>query len=187
MEVKYSLYNIYNLLKCNITSTTWETFVALRLSIWWLSVLQKKKMRRNAGWSKAGGPLDIMKACQEITAGRGTALPQFSILSRNLGIMETPGLWDSWYLHICAHPQCSFITTCFLSWLIQLGAENSERCLCWATGWRLARWKRVGPDGASKWQHYGDEQSIPRALQRWSSHAGLYRYTSEFSLRNWIL
>uniref|UniRef100_A0A3Q3WYX8 Guanine nucleotide-binding protein-like 1 n=1 Tax=Mola mola TaxID=94237 RepID=A0A3Q3WYX8_MOLML len=34
------------------------------------TVLQKKRMRRNAGWSKAGGPLDIMKACQEITAGR---------------------------------------------------------------------------------------------------------------------
>uniref|UniRef100_H2TUH7 Guanine nucleotide-binding protein-like 1 n=2 Tax=Takifugu rubripes TaxID=31033 RepID=H2TUH7_TAKRU len=32
--------------------------------------LQKKRMRRKAGWGKAGGPLDIMKACQEITAGK---------------------------------------------------------------------------------------------------------------------
>lgn len=34
------------------------------------TVLQKKRMRRKAGWSQAGGPIDIMKACQEITAGR---------------------------------------------------------------------------------------------------------------------
>ncbi|XP_056901931.1 guanine nucleotide-binding protein-like 1 [Takifugu flavidus] len=32
--------------------------------------LQKKRIRRKAGWGKAGGPLDIMKACQEITAGK---------------------------------------------------------------------------------------------------------------------
>uniref|UniRef100_A0A667Z068 Guanine nucleotide-binding protein-like 1 n=1 Tax=Myripristis murdjan TaxID=586833 RepID=A0A667Z068_9TELE len=34
------------------------------------TVLQKKRMRRKAGWSQAGGPIDILKACQEITAGR---------------------------------------------------------------------------------------------------------------------
>lgn len=34
-------------------------------------VLQKKRMRRKGDWSKAGGPVDILKACQEITAGRG--------------------------------------------------------------------------------------------------------------------
>ncbi|XP_068179426.1 guanine nucleotide-binding protein-like 1 [Antennarius striatus] len=33
------------------------------------TVLQKKKMRRKAGWSQAGGPIDILKACQDITAG----------------------------------------------------------------------------------------------------------------------
>uniref|UniRef100_UPI003AABA097 guanine nucleotide-binding protein-like 1 isoform X2 n=1 Tax=Centroberyx gerrardi TaxID=166262 RepID=UPI003AABA097 len=34
------------------------------------TVLQKKRMRRKAGWSQAGGPIDILKACQEITAGK---------------------------------------------------------------------------------------------------------------------
>ncbi|KAM3613725.1 uncharacterized protein V6R79_004265 [Siganus canaliculatus] len=34
------------------------------------TVLQKKRMRRTADWSHAGGPLDILKACQDITAGR---------------------------------------------------------------------------------------------------------------------
>ncbi|GAA6229281.1 guanine nucleotide-binding protein-like 1 [Lates japonicus] len=34
------------------------------------TVLQKKRMRRKTDWSHAGGPIDIMKACQEITAGR---------------------------------------------------------------------------------------------------------------------
>ncbi|XP_058504864.1 guanine nucleotide-binding protein-like 1 isoform X1 [Solea solea] len=34
------------------------------------TVLQKKRMRRKADWSNAGGPLDILKACREITAGR---------------------------------------------------------------------------------------------------------------------
>uniref|UniRef100_A0A7N8XFL2 Guanine nucleotide-binding protein-like 1 n=1 Tax=Mastacembelus armatus TaxID=205130 RepID=A0A7N8XFL2_9TELE len=34
------------------------------------TVLQKKRMRRKADWNNAGGPIDILKACQEITAGR---------------------------------------------------------------------------------------------------------------------
>ncbi|XP_032374571.1 guanine nucleotide-binding protein-like 1 [Etheostoma spectabile] len=34
------------------------------------TVLQKKRMRKKADWSHAGGPLDILKACQEITAGK---------------------------------------------------------------------------------------------------------------------
>ncbi|KAG7216963.1 hypothetical protein INR49_001617, partial [Caranx melampygus] len=34
------------------------------------TVLQKKRMRKKANWSHAGGPIDILKACQEITAGR---------------------------------------------------------------------------------------------------------------------
>ncbi|XP_056301061.1 guanine nucleotide-binding protein-like 1 [Pseudoliparis swirei] len=34
------------------------------------TVLQKKRMRKKADWSHAGGPLDILKACREITAGR---------------------------------------------------------------------------------------------------------------------
>lgn len=34
------------------------------------TVLQKKRMRSKACWGKAGGPLDIMKACQELTSGR---------------------------------------------------------------------------------------------------------------------
>ncbi|XP_054861479.1 guanine nucleotide-binding protein-like 1 [Amphiprion ocellaris] len=33
------------------------------------TVLQKKRMRRKADWSHAGGPIDIFKACQEITSG----------------------------------------------------------------------------------------------------------------------
>ncbi|KAJ3598537.1 hypothetical protein NHX12_002046 [Muraenolepis orangiensis] len=33
------------------------------------TVLQKKRVRK-AGWGHAGGPIDIMKACQEITAGK---------------------------------------------------------------------------------------------------------------------
>lgn len=34
------------------------------------TVLQKKRMRKKANWSHAGGPLDILRACQEITAGK---------------------------------------------------------------------------------------------------------------------
>ncbi|XP_028835985.1 guanine nucleotide-binding protein-like 1 [Denticeps clupeoides] len=34
------------------------------------TVLQKRRMRRRGGWSQAGGPIHIMKACLEITAGR---------------------------------------------------------------------------------------------------------------------
>ncbi|XP_053182404.1 guanine nucleotide-binding protein-like 1 [Scomber japonicus] len=34
------------------------------------TVLQKKRMRRKADWSQAGGPTDILKACQELTEGR---------------------------------------------------------------------------------------------------------------------
>uniref|UniRef100_W5L9P5 Guanine nucleotide-binding protein-like 1 n=1 Tax=Astyanax mexicanus TaxID=7994 RepID=W5L9P5_ASTMX len=34
------------------------------------STLQKKRMRRKCGWSQAGGPIHIMRACQEITAGK---------------------------------------------------------------------------------------------------------------------
>uniref|UniRef100_A0A1A7Y148 Guanine nucleotide-binding protein-like 1 n=1 Tax=Iconisemion striatum TaxID=60296 RepID=A0A1A7Y148_9TELE len=34
------------------------------------TVLQKKRMRRKADWSHAGGLKDIFKACQDITAGR---------------------------------------------------------------------------------------------------------------------
>lgn len=48
--------------------------VCLSLPVCWLVVLQKKRMRRKADWGHAGGPLDILKACQEITAGRGGCL-----------------------------------------------------------------------------------------------------------------
>ncbi|KAJ0066336.1 hypothetical protein NL108_011168, partial [Boleophthalmus pectinirostris] len=34
------------------------------------TVLQKKRMRKKGNWSHAGGPLDILKACQDITAGK---------------------------------------------------------------------------------------------------------------------
>ncbi|XP_022612333.1 guanine nucleotide-binding protein-like 1 isoform X2 [Seriola dumerili] len=34
------------------------------------TVLQKKRMRKKANWSHAGGPIDILKACQDITTGR---------------------------------------------------------------------------------------------------------------------
>ncbi|XP_061770820.1 guanine nucleotide-binding protein-like 1 [Nerophis ophidion] len=34
------------------------------------TVLQKRRMRRKADWSQAGGPTEILKACQDITAGR---------------------------------------------------------------------------------------------------------------------
>ncbi|XP_068426723.1 guanine nucleotide-binding protein-like 1 [Clinocottus analis] len=34
------------------------------------TVLQKKRMRKKADWSHAGGPIDILKACRDITAGR---------------------------------------------------------------------------------------------------------------------
>ncbi|KAG7469360.1 hypothetical protein MATL_G00128250 [Megalops atlanticus] len=34
------------------------------------TVLQKKRMRRKGGWGQAGGPIHILRACQEITAGR---------------------------------------------------------------------------------------------------------------------
>lgn len=64
------------------------------LSLCGLAVLQKKRMRRTAGWSQAGGPTEILKACQEITAGRGGPLPQFGILvmyPRQIGHSST--LW----------------------------------------------------------------------------------------------
>nr|XP_020466580.1 guanine nucleotide-binding protein-like 1 [Monopterus albus] len=34
------------------------------------TVLQKRRMRKKADWNNAGGPIEILKACQEITAGR---------------------------------------------------------------------------------------------------------------------
>lgn len=34
------------------------------------TLLQKKRMRKKAGWNHAGGPIHIMRVCQEITAGR---------------------------------------------------------------------------------------------------------------------
>ncbi|XP_017561536.1 guanine nucleotide-binding protein-like 1 [Pygocentrus nattereri] len=34
------------------------------------TLLQKKRMRRKGGWSQAGGPIHIMRSCQEITAGK---------------------------------------------------------------------------------------------------------------------
>lgn len=34
------------------------------------TVLQKKRMKRKGHWGKAGGPIHIMRACQEITAGQ---------------------------------------------------------------------------------------------------------------------
>ena len=36
-------------------------------------MLQKKRLRKKAGCGQAGGPTDIMKACREITAGKGVA------------------------------------------------------------------------------------------------------------------
>ncbi|KAM9487831.1 guanine nucleotide-binding protein-like 1 [Clarias gariepinus] len=34
------------------------------------SLFQKRRMRRKNGWGQAGGPIHIMRACQEITAGK---------------------------------------------------------------------------------------------------------------------
>ncbi|KAK7157593.1 hypothetical protein R3I93_008936 [Phoxinus phoxinus] len=34
------------------------------------TLLQKKRVRKKAGWNQVGGPFQIMRACQEITAGR---------------------------------------------------------------------------------------------------------------------
>ncbi|KAJ8287768.1 hypothetical protein COCON_G00004270 [Conger conger] len=34
------------------------------------TLLQKKRMRRKVGWHGAGGPIHILRACQEITGGR---------------------------------------------------------------------------------------------------------------------
>lgn len=34
------------------------------------TVLQKKRMRKKSSWGQAGGPIHILRACQEITAGR---------------------------------------------------------------------------------------------------------------------
>lgn len=48
-----------------------QAYLAFKTNHFMLSVIQKKRIRSKAGWGKAGGPLDIMKACQEITAGRG--------------------------------------------------------------------------------------------------------------------
>lgn len=58
---------------CQIASVVGkgEAYLAFKTNFLMLSVLQKKRMRSKATWGKAGGPLDIMKACQEITTGRG--------------------------------------------------------------------------------------------------------------------
>lgn len=94
-------------------------------TICWLSGLQKKRMRRKAGWGKAGGPLDIMKACQEITAGKGNPASQ----STRLG---STGVWLRSPLcrgmNMCSF--CSILHLCALSRPLQLGAEDSEGCSC---------------------------------------------------------
>lgn len=54
--------------------------LSICLSVSWFIVLQKKRMRRAADWSHAGGPIEILKACQEITAGRGEHLSAHTIL-----------------------------------------------------------------------------------------------------------
>lgn len=38
------------------------------------AVLQKRRMRRKGGWGQAGGPIQILRACQEITAGKGRTM-----------------------------------------------------------------------------------------------------------------
>lgn len=39
------------------------------------AVFQKRRMRRKGGWGQAGGPIHILRACQEITAGKGQTRP----------------------------------------------------------------------------------------------------------------
>lgn len=57
------------------------------------TLLQKKRMRRKCGWSQAGGPIHIMRACQEITAGKVDLSSWESKIQKDTVAMGTGGDW----------------------------------------------------------------------------------------------
>lgn len=149
------------------------------LSACWSAVLQKKRMRKKANWSVAGGLADILKACQEITAGRGERCCASSSFDARYWAASGKKKAD-----ICVSRRLSELNLpCSPSWPEQLGAEDPERRCGWEAGRRAPRGRgRLGADGASEWRRHGDEQLLPGALQRWRSHAGLHRYEPDSSL-----
>uniref|UniRef100_A0A8B9HMY9 Guanine nucleotide-binding protein-like 1 n=1 Tax=Astyanax mexicanus TaxID=7994 RepID=A0A8B9HMY9_ASTMX len=57
------------------------------------TLLQKKRMRRKCGWSQAGGPIHIMRACQEITAGKVDLSSWESKIQKDAVAMGTGADW----------------------------------------------------------------------------------------------
>uniref|UniRef100_A0A8C1ZCH4 Guanine nucleotide-binding protein-like 1 n=1 Tax=Cyprinus carpio TaxID=7962 RepID=A0A8C1ZCH4_CYPCA len=55
-----------------------------------LSILQKKRIRKKVGWN-GGGPIHIMRACQEITAGRVDLSSWEKKIKRDAVAMRTEG------------------------------------------------------------------------------------------------
>lgn len=59
-------------------------------------------MRRKADWSHAGGPLEIFKACQDITAGKGRPLFALECNYKNYRHLSFP-LGVYYHFHICVN------------------------------------------------------------------------------------
>ncbi|XP_069551695.1 guanine nucleotide-binding protein-like 1 [Brachyistius frenatus] len=57
------------------------------------TVLQKKRMRKKADWSHAGGPTDILKACQEISSGRVDLSSWEQKIQRDADAEQLDGEW----------------------------------------------------------------------------------------------
>ncbi|XP_026854934.2 guanine nucleotide-binding protein-like 1 isoform X1 [Electrophorus electricus] len=57
------------------------------------TLLQKRRMRKKSGWSRAGGPIHIMRACQEITAGKVDLSSWEKKIQRDAVAMGTEGDW----------------------------------------------------------------------------------------------
>ncbi|TTD18131.1 Guanine nucleotide-binding protein-like 1 [Bagarius yarrelli] len=55
------------------------------------SLFQKKRMRRKGGWAQAGGAIHILRACQEITAGKVDLSSWEKKIQRDAAAMGTDG------------------------------------------------------------------------------------------------
>lgn len=71
MKTKLVYEKVFQL--CCVHTSYFSAFVSFHLA----TVLQKKRMRRKGGWGQAGGPIHILRACQEITAGKGRTRPPY--------------------------------------------------------------------------------------------------------------
>ncbi|XP_053480563.1 guanine nucleotide-binding protein-like 1 [Ictalurus furcatus] len=58
------------------------------------SLFQKKRMRRKGGWGQAGGPIHILRACQEITAGKVDLSSWEKKIKRDAVAMGREGDWS---------------------------------------------------------------------------------------------